>query len=242
MFTQPSLTLTLAFAFASMSTYPFPTFAIMNKAIADLRKEYSSETLLEKDVASHPVQQFQKWWDQALAADILEPNAMTLATASADGLPSARIVLVKDFDERGFVFYTNYTSYKAIQLEENPKASLLFHWKELERQVRILGLVTKVDEEESNAYFQLRPLGSRIGAWASPQSKVIENREWLEEEFNKRKEAFSDGQVPRPPHWGGYRVKPVIIEFWQGRYSRLHDRIQYSLEETGTWKIERLAP
>jgi pyridoxamine 5'-phosphate oxidase len=214
----------------------------MNKAVADLRKEYSSQTLLEKDVAAHPVQQFQKWWEQALAADILEPNAMTLATASADGLPSARIVLVKDFDERGFVFYTNYNSYKALQLEENPKASLLFHWKELERQVRIVGVVEKVADAESDEYFQSRPIGSRVGAWASPQSKVIKNREWLEDAVTKRMEEFREGAVPRPPHWGGYRVKPVIIEFWQGRYSRLHDRIQYSLEENGTWKIERLAP
>jgi pyridoxamine 5'-phosphate oxidase len=214
----------------------------MNKAIADLRKEYSSETLLEKDVASEPIQQFQKWWDQAIETEILEANAMTLATASADGLPSARVVLIKDFDERGFVFYTNYKSYKAEQLEENPKACLVFYWKELERQVRIIGLVEKVSETESNQYFHSRPIGSRIGAWASPQSKVIENREWLESEFEKRKEEFRDEQVSRPPHWGGYRVKPVIIEFWQGRYSRLHDRIQYSLEENGTWKIERLAP
>jgi pyridoxamine 5'-phosphate oxidase len=214
----------------------------MNKAIADLRKEYASETLLEKDVAADPIEQFRKWWNQALASDILEPNAMTLATASADGLPSARIVLIKDFDERGFVFYTNYTSFKAAQLDENPKASLLFHWKELERQVRITGLVSKVAAEESDAYFGSRPVGSRIGAWASPQSNVIENRDWLEAEFNKRKEEFSSGNVPRPPHWGGYLVKPVIIEFWQGRYSRLHDRIQYSLQESGAWTIERLAP
>ncbi len=214
----------------------------MKKAIADLRKEYSSQTLLEKDVEPNPVQQFQKWWDQALAAEILELNAMTLATASADGLPSARVVLIKDFDERGFVFFTNYNSYKAEQLEENPKACLVFHWKELERQVRIMGLVSKVPESESDKYFYSRPLGSRIGAWASPQSQVINNREWLEQEFEKQKNEFKDGSVPRPPHWGGYLVKPVIVEFWQGRYSRLHDRIQYTLEENGTWKIERLAP
>jgi len=213
----------------------------MNKAIADLRKEYSSETLLEKDVDANPIQQFQKWWDQALASEILEPNAMTLATSSVDGLPSARIVLIKDFDERGFVFYTNYESFKAMQLEENPKACLVFHWKELERQVRISGVVAKVSDEESEAYYHSRPIGSRIGAWTSPQSKVIPNREWLEEEFDKKKQEFSDGEVPRPPHWGGYIVKPVIIEFWQGRFSRLHDRIQYTLENGG-WKIERLAP
>lgn len=214
----------------------------MNQPIAALRKEYTSETLLETDVAANPIQQFQKWWNQITSSDALEPNAMTLATASADGLPSARTVLLKGFDERGFVFFTNYKSLKGEQLEENPKACLLFHWKELERQVRITGLVAKLPETESDEYFQLRPVGSRIGAWASPQSAVIENREWLEREFHKREQEFSDGHVPRPPHWGGYRVKPVIIEFWQGRFSRLHDRIQYTLQENGVWKIERLAP
>lgn len=214
----------------------------MNKAIADLRKEYSSETLLENDIATGPIVQFQKWWDQAIASEILEPNAMTLATASTDGLPSARIVLLKGFDEKGFVFYTNYESYKAMQLQENPKACLVFHWRELERQVRIMGVVQKVSTEESNEYFSSRPIGSRIGAWASPQSKMIPGREWLEHEFEKRKNEFSSGDVPLPPHWGGYIVKPVIIEFWQGRFSRLHDRIQYTLEEAGSWKIERLAP
>jgi pyridoxamine 5'-phosphate oxidase len=214
----------------------------MNNAIAGIRKEYASETLLENDVETHPIQQFQKWWDQALKADILEPNAMTLATASADGLPSARIVLLKGFHERGFVFYTNYRSFKAMQLEENPKASLLFHWKELERQVRIMGVIEKIPGNESDEYFKSRPAGSRVGAWASPQSQVIENRQWLEKEFEKRIKEFENNTIPRPPHWGGYLVKPVIMEFWQGRYSRLHDRIQYSLEGDGNWKIERLAP
>ena len=221
---------------------PLAIFVCMNKALADIRKEYSSETLLENDVEQNPVQQFKKWWDQAIASEILEPNAMTLATASSDGLPAARIVLLKDFDEKGFVFYTNYKSYKATQLAENPKACLVFHWKELERQVRIVGLVEKAPAEESDAYFASRPVGSRIGAWASPQSSVIQNREWIEAEFEKRKEQFADGNVPRPPHWGGYVVKPVIVEFWQGRFSRLHDRIQYTLQENGEWKIERLAP
>ncbi|HEV7333479.1 MAG TPA: pyridoxamine 5'-phosphate oxidase [Flavisolibacter sp.] len=214
----------------------------MNKAIADLRREYASETLLENDITPDPLAQFQKWWDQVLASEISEPNALTLATASADGLPSARIVLLKGFDEKGFVFYTNYKSYKAAQLEENPKACLVFFWKELERQVRISGIVTRVTEEESDIYFNSRPVGSRIGAWASPQSQPIENREWLEQAFAKKKEEFSDGNVPRPPHWGGYRVNPVMVEFWQGRFSRLHDRIQYTLDENGSWKIERLAP
>ena len=213
----------------------------MDRSIADIRKEYTSETLLENDVATHPIQQFQKWWEQAITSDILEPNAMTLATASADGLPSARIVLLKGFDQAGFVFFTNYKSFKGSQLEENPKACLVFHWKELERQVRITGLVEKIAEAESDAYFDSRPIGSRIGAWASPQSQVIESREWLEKEFDKEKDRFGNN-VQRPPHWGGYIVKPVMIEFWQGRFSRLHDRIQYTLEENGTWKIERLAP
>ena len=214
----------------------------MHKAIADIRKEYASETLLERDVAANPMQQFQKWWEQVLASHIDEPNAMTLATASADGLPSARIVLLKGFDERGFVFYTNYNSVKGLQLEENPKACLIFFWKELERQVRIVGLVEKVPAEESDAYFHSRPLGSRIGAWTSPQSQVISNREWIEAEFEKRKAEFGEGPVPRPPHWGGYLVKPVLVEFWQGRFSRLHDRIQYSPGEAGNWTTERLAP
>lgn len=222
--------------------HTLPYLRTMNKSIADLRNEYSSQTLLENDVAAEPMVQFQKWWDQVIASEIVEPNAMTLATASADGFPSARIVLLKGFDERGFVFYTNYKSYKSLQLEENPKACLVFFWKELERQVRISGIVTRVPEEESDAYFYSRPVGSRIGAWASPQSSHIENRDWLEQEFEKKKEEFQDGNVPRPPHWGGYLVKPVIVEFWQGRFSRLHDRIQYSLDENGAWKIERLAP
>ena len=214
----------------------------MNKTISALRREYSSETLLEQDVAADPIQQFQKWWDQVITSEIVEPNAMTLATASADGLPSARVVLLKGFDERGFVFFTNYESFKGMQLEENPKACLVFFWKELERQVRILGVVSRLPEEESDVYFHSRPVGSRIGAWASPQSQVIENREWLERTFDKRKVEFREGNIPRPPHWGGYLVKPVIVEFWQGRFSRLHDRIQYTLQEDGTWKIERLAP
>lgn len=214
----------------------------MDKAVANIRKEYSSQTLAEKDVAPNPIEQFQTWWGQAIASDILEPNAMTLATASADGLPSARIVLLKGFDENGFRFFTHYSSYKGAQLKENPKACLVFFWKELERQVRVTGLVEKLSEQESDEYFHSRPIGSQVGAAASPQSQVIQNREWLEEEFRKKKEAFQNEVVPRPLHWGGYLVKPVSVEFWQGRVSRLHDRIQYSLEEDGTWKMERLAP
>jgi pyridoxamine 5'-phosphate oxidase len=214
----------------------------MTQSIADLRLEYSSQTLLEQDVAANPIDQFQKWWQQVINSQVVEANAMTLATASADGMPSARIVLLKGFDSDGFVFYTNYKSYKGLQLEENPKACLIFFWKELERQVRITGIVKKVAEKESDEYFHSRPIGSQVGAITSPQSQVIPNREWLDEEYKKLSDKYKDGNVPKPDHWGGYRVHPVIIEFWQGRPSRLHDRIQYTLQEGGEWKIERLAP
>ncbi len=214
----------------------------MDKRIADLRQEYTAQSLHESDVAQDPIMQFEKWWQQALISEITEPNAMILATASADGVPSARVMLLKGFSKEGFLFFTNYKSFKAMQLEENPKASLVFFWQELERQVRILGLVSKADETTSDEYFQSRPLGSRIGAWASPQSSVVESREWLDAQYEKLKEEFSGREVKRPPHWGGYRVQPVMIEFWQGRPGRLHDRIQYSLQQDGAWKIERLAP
>lgn len=214
----------------------------MKASIADLRSEYSSQTLLEQDVAADPVVQFEKWWHQAIEAEIEEPNAMTLATASVDGVPSARIVLLKGFDRKGFVFFTNYRSYKGRQLEENPKACLVFFWKELERQVRIVGLVNPVGAEESDDYFQSRPVGSQLGALTSPQSEVITGREWLDEQYREMEAQFRGKAIERPSYWGGYRVQPVIVEFWQGRPSRLHDRIQYSLQEGGDWKIERLAP
>ncbi len=214
----------------------------MNVSIADLRQDYASESLLESDVSSHPVKQFDAWWQQALKGQIVEPNAMTLATASADGVPSARIVLLKGFSSDGFIFYTNYNSYKSKQLSENPKACLVFFWKELERQVRITGLVKKLDESESDAYFLSRPTASQIGAWCSPQSQVIQNRDWLDEQYLKLTTEFRDKKLVRPPHWGGYIVQPVIMEFWQGRPSRLHDRIQYTMEADGSWSIERLAP
>ena len=206
-----------------------------------MRIDYATQTFLESDADADPIKQFKTWWDEALASQILEPNAMTLATASADGLPSARIVLLKGVDENGFAFYTNYDSYKGRQLEENPKACLVFHWKELERQVRITGFVQKVSANESDEYYHSRPAGSQVGAWASPQSQVIPSREWLDQEYKNKEEEFSNGPIPRPQHWGGYAVKPVVIEFWQGRKSRLHDRLQYTLEE-GEWKRERLAP
>ena len=214
----------------------------MPTTIADLRKEYSTQNLLEVDVASNPIDQFDIWWQQAVKSKIEEANAMTLATASCDGLPSARIVLLKGYSNNGFIFFTNYKSYKALQLEENPKACLVFFWKELERQVRIIGLVKKIAPEENDAYFNSRPKTSRIGAIASPQSQVIKNREWIDEEYLKFAEAHQEKDPLRPLHWGGYNVQPIIMEFWQGRPSRLHDRIQYTLEENGEWKIERLAP
>ncbi len=214
----------------------------MNPSIADLRKDYSSQTLRETDIEPNPIDQFQKWWTEAVNSQIDEVNAMTLATASSDGMPSARIMLLKGFDKNGFVFFTNYKSYKAMHLEENPKACLVFFWKELERQVRITGLVKRVSEKDSDHYFLSRPLGSQIGAWTSSQSQVIESREWLENRYLQLTEEYKQKKLKRPPHWGGYVVTPVIIEFWQGRPSRLHDRIQYSLEEDGSWKIERLSP
>ncbi len=214
----------------------------MSSSIASIRTDYKQHSLTEKDVAKDPVDQFAAWWNDAVTSEIEEVNAMTLATASADGLPSARIVLLKGFDENGFVFFTNYNSYKGLQLEQNPRACLVFFWKELERQVRITGLIHKVSEEESDAYFHSRPEGSQIGAWTSPQSQVIKDRKQLEDREAELKTAFEGQTIPRPHHWGGYRVQPLIVEFWQGRPSRLHDRIQYTLEDNGGWKIERLAP
>jgi pyridoxamine 5'-phosphate oxidase len=210
--------------------------------IAEIRKEYTLHRLNEAEVAEDPIKQFEHWWQDAVNSELLEVNAMTLATASADGLPSARIVLLKGFNKRGFQFYSNYESFKGKQLFENPRACLVFFWKELERQVRITGLVEKVNSEESDAYFYSRPPGSRIGAWASPQSEVIESSLWLDQQAEQYKSKFAEKEIPRPAHWGGYLVRPVTIEFWQGRPNRLHDRLQYTLQENGGWLIERLAP
>jgi len=214
----------------------------MNAGIADLRKEYSSRSLLETDIELNPIVQFQQWWAEAINSQIDEVNAMTVATASSDGMPAARIMLLKEFDSTGFVFFTNYKSYKAMHLQENPKACLVFFWKELERQVRITGLVEKIPDKESDEYFLSRPEGSQVGAWASYQSQVIESREWLESRYLELSEQFKQKELKRPEYWGGYKLTPVIIEFWQGRPSRLHDRIQYSVTEDGSWKIERLSP
>lgn len=210
--------------------------------IAQLRKDYTLHSLNEDEVDPSPVLQFQKWWQEAGKSGILEYNAMTLATAGPDGFADARTVLLKGYDERGFVFFTNYTSSKSRQLDDNPRCCLLFYWKELERQIRINGIAEKISVAESIAYFDSRPEGSKIGAWASPQSVVVAGKAWLKETFQYYTERFSHGKIPKPPHWGGYRVKPLRMEFWQGRPSRMHDRIQYSEEAGGKWKIERLAP
>jgi pyridoxamine 5'-phosphate oxidase len=212
----------------------------MAASISDIRKSYSRKKLLEKKANPDPLKQFAKWWKQALKAGMEEVNAMTLATASRDGMPSARIVLLKDFGNTGFTFFTNYDSFKGQQLLENPKACLVFFWKELERQIRITGLVEKISEAASDDYFYSRPPDSQLGALTSPQSRVIENREWLDDKFRQLKKEKK--RIRRPAYWGGYIVKPVIMEFWQGRPGRLHDRLQYTLEENGEWKMERLAP
>ncbi|MFZ1306808.1 MAG: pyridoxamine 5'-phosphate oxidase [Ferruginibacter sp.] len=214
----------------------------MHKNIAAIRKDYQLERLLETDVADNPFEQFNRWWDDAIKSELEEVNAMTLATASASGMPSARIVLLKSATADGFVFFTNYKSHKGKELEENPFACLVFFWKELERQIRITGTIEKVSASESDEYFYSRPEGSRIGAWASPQSSVIPSRETIENNIEKYVQEFEGTKITRPPHWGGYIVKPTGIEFWQGRPNRLHDRIQYSKLQDGIWNIERLAP
>lgn len=210
--------------------------------VADLRKDYTLQGLQEKDADPNPFKQFQTWFDQALTAELPEPNAMTLATASLDGKPSARMVLLKNFDDRGFVFFTNYRSHKGQELTGNPQAALVFWWAELERQVRIEGCVEKASDAESEAYFHSRPLNSRLGAWTSDQSQVVSSREELEQRLYELKTKYENEEIPRPSHWGGYRVIPATIEFWQGRPSRLHDRLNYRREEDDSWKIERLSP
>jgi pyridoxamine 5'-phosphate oxidase len=208
--------------------------------LAELRNDYALKSLDERDVDPDPMKQFGVWMVEAIHAQAPEPTAMTLATASAKGRPAARIVLLKGVDPRGFVFYTNYASRKGRELAANPQAALTFLWKELERQVRIEGSVEKVTAAESNAYYATRPLGSRIGAWASPQSEAIENRAWLEKRWEELGREHGENP-PLPPDWGGYRVIPDYLEFWQGRRSRLHDRIAYT-RSGNAWKIARLAP
>lgn len=214
----------------------------MDSSIADLRQNYTLAGLSEADINSNPIEQFKVWFQQALDADLLEPNAMTLATATPDGKPTARIVLLKGVDERGFVFYTNYESQKGQQLVANPYAALVFLWDKLERQIRIEGKVVKLDIEESEEYFHSRPKASQLGAWASNQSQVIPSREVLEQRLEGLKTEYQDKTVPIPEHWGGFRVIPNRIEFWQGRPSRLHDRLNYDLQDDGSWKVARLSP
>jgi pyridoxamine 5'-phosphate oxidase len=209
--------------------------------VADLRRDYSLEALVEAHANPDPFGQFQQWFDAAVQAELPEPNAMTLATIDAAGFPAARIVLLKDFDASGFVLFTNYNSHKGQELSQNPKAALVFLWAELERQVRIQGTVEKISPEESDGYFYSRPHNSRLGAWASNQSEVIPNRDVLDRQLEALKAEYEGKEVPRPPHWGGFRIKPQTIEFWQGRTSRLHDRLRYRLNQ-GHWTIDRLSP
>ena len=213
-----------------------------NNSIAAMRKVYQLKSLLEKDVNDDPIKQFESWWQEAINSQAEEPNAMTLATCSASGKPSARIVLLKGINENGFVFFTNYQSRKAQEIKENSFVALVFFWKELERQIRIEGNVKKISGKESDEYFSVRPRESQLGAWSSPQSSVIKNAEFLHENMKKYKDQFHSKEIPRPDFWGGYLVEPNLIEFWQGKPGRLHDRLQYSLGNNGVWKLQRLAP
>ena len=206
-----------------------------------MREEYTRYGLDESDLASDPTEQFRRWFDVALAAGLHEPNAMILATATSEGAPSARVVLLKGHDERGFVFYTNHEGRKAVELSENPRCALLFYWGGLERQVRIEGVAARISEAESDAYFASRPRGSQLGAWASTQSREAEGREALEQRLQTLEQQYEDREVPRPPFWGGYRVEPDAFEFWQGRENRLHDRLVYRRSGEG-WRVSRLQP
>ena len=211
-------------------------------SIGDLRREYASRALVESDAFDDPLRQFELWFDEAVKASLLEANAMTLATASPNGEPSARTVLLKAFDQRGFVFFTNYESAKGRELDANPRASLLFFWAELERQIRITGAASRVPTDESAAYFHSRPFESQIGAWASPQSRVLPDRAELEARQAELRDTHLGHEVPLPPYWGGYRIAPERMEFWQGRKSRLHDRLLYTKDANGGWSRVRLAP
>ncbi|HEY8601979.1 MAG TPA: pyridoxamine 5'-phosphate oxidase [Thermomicrobiales bacterium] len=212
------------------------------ESIRRLRKEYALAGLSEVDAAPDPFLQFRRWFDEALQAELREPNAMTVATATREGVPSARIVLLKSWDERGFVFYTNYEGQKGRELAENPAAALVFYWSEMERQVRIAGAVARVSPEESDRYFASRPLGSRLGAIVSEQSRVIPNRQSLEARLQQLEAEYQETLPTRPTGWGGYRVTPQTVEFWQGRPNRLHDRLRYRRDAAGAWIVERLAP
>jgi pyridoxamine 5'-phosphate oxidase len=208
----------------------------------DLRREYTQRGLREEDLAPDPISQFRLWFDEVAQADVREPNAMTLATATPDGRPSARMVLLKGVDTRGFAFYTNYESRKGAELSANPYAALVFFWVQLERQVRVEGGVERLSAEESDAYFASRPAGSQLGAWASQQSAALPGRGPLEARYEELRARYAGQEIPRPPFWGGFRVVPEMVEFWQGRENRLHDRLRYRRESDGSWVIERLSP
>jgi pyridoxamine 5'-phosphate oxidase len=210
--------------------------------LSGLRHEYDAHGLRRADLHSDPFEQFRAWFAAAIAADIRDVNAMSLATATPEGKPSVRIVLLKGIDEHGFSFFTNYDSEKARDLAANPYAALAFYWVKLERQVRINGMVERTSREDSAAYFYSRPVGARLGAWVSKQSEIIDSRKILDARLEAMKERFADEEIPLPPQWGGYRVKPAQIEFWQGRPNRLHDRFRYSRQANGAWQIDRLAP
>ncbi len=214
----------------------------MNSDFSDVRREYLHSSLNEADMKCDPLEQFDEWLQQATREGIDLPNAMVLATVSRDGIPTARYVLLKEFSEKGFVFYTNAASIKGQQLQENPKAALVFYWSPMDRQVRIEGSVVTVSGKEADEYFRTRPYESRLGAWVAPQSSIIESREFMEGRLQELKEEFPGDDVPRPENWVGYSVAPEVIEFWQGRENRLHDRIVYKREENNTWTIQRLAP
>jgi len=214
----------------------------MSTPISDIRKTYAHAELLESDAAAAPMEQFDRWWAQAVEAKIEEVNAMTLATVDASGMPDARIVLLKGVDEVGFHFYSNYQSRKGMQLTNNEQACLVFFWKELERQVRVRGRMERLPETESDAYFSSRPVESRLGAIASPQSTVIEGRDWLEQRYAAVQAEYAGKEPIRPAHWGGYRLIAESVEFWQGRPGRMHDRIEYKKDPSGSWLRQRLAP
>jgi len=214
----------------------------MKISLADLRKNYTQGGLTEEDISQNPFEQFRHWFEQALESQILEPNAMTLATVNEAGKPTARIVLLKNLDEKGFVFFTNYESKKGKNIAVNPFGCLVFLWGELERQVRVEGKIEKITPEESDQYFHSRPIGSQLGAHISPQSQIIPNREYLDKRLQEVAQKYHNQTIPRPSHWGGYRLVPDAIEFWQGRENRLHDRLEYRLNDNKQWQIVRLAP
>ena len=215
---------------------------VRNVAVSEFRRQCAQAGLTEGEVDPDPFRQFARWFQDALQAELPQPHAMTLATAMRDGAPAARMVLLKDFDERGFTFYSNYDSQKGNELAQNPRAALVFYWAELSRQVRISGWVSRVTPEESDAYWRTRPVGSRLGALASPQSQVINGREVLEARLMRLRADYPNGDIPRPPHWGGYRLSPWTIEFWHSRENRLHDRLRYTRRPDHGWRLERLSP